>query len=54
MVVERLAIVEEGCWFDCVADSRKLAIAPTASSHSGGNEILLTRQYTLNWHKLLV
>jgi len=25
MVAERLAIVEEGCWLDRVADSRKLA-----------------------------
>jgi len=52
MAAERLAIVEEGCWLDRVADSRKLAIAPMASSCSGGNEISLTRQYTLNLHKL--
>jgi len=32
--------MEEGCWLDHVADSRKLAIAPMASSHSGGNDII--------------
>jgi len=36
-----------------VANLRKLAIAPTVSSHSGGNEMSLARRYALNWCKLL-
>jgi len=53
MAVKRLAIVEQGHWLDCVADLRKLAIAPMVSSCSGGNEMSLERQYALNWRKLL-
>jgi len=53
MAAERLAIVEQGCWLDHVADSMKLATAPTALSCSGGNWISLVRQYTLNLHILL-
>jgi len=30
MAAERLAIVEQGCWLDHVADLRKLATAPMA------------------------
>jgi len=52
MAAERLAIVEQGCWLDHVADLRKLATAPTASSCSGGNEMLLVMQYALNRRKL--
>jgi len=48
MAVERLAIVEQGCWLDRVADSRKLATTQTALSCSGGNG-----QYSFNQHKLL-
>jgi len=53
MVAERLAIVEQGCWLDHVADLRKLATTPTVSSCSGGNEMSLARQYALNRCKLL-
>jgi len=53
MAAERLAIVEQGCWLDRVADLRKLATAPMASCCSGGNGILLVIQYALNQHKLL-
>jgi len=53
MAAERLAIVEQGHWLDRVANPRKLATAPMASSCSGGNEISLVRQYALNQRKLL-
>jgi len=53
MAAERLEIMEQGCWLDCVADSRKLATAPMAWSCSGGNGILLVMQYALNRRKLL-
>jgi len=54
MAAERLAIMDQGCWLDRVADSRKLATAPTALSCSGGNGISFVRQYALNQRKLLV
>jgi len=53
MAAERLVIVEQGRWLDHVADLRKLATAPMASSCSGGNGMLLVMQYALNWRKLL-